>query len=274
MGLRTRLLLLVLLPTIPALLLALYTNFQLRRLSAARVENGAMKVVQLAAASQNGLVEATRQHLAGVSRLPQARGNDVPAYQSFFKGMLKLYTNYTDFGLIETNGELVACSFRRSDAVNLANRPHLQRVLQTRDLAIGEYAAGEGTNKPCLPFGYPILDEKGKLARVIYAALDLAVLNKSIAVSELPEGGVIQILDRSGHVLGRYPEPEKWVGKSVFDSLLFRTILAKEEGSVEMTGPDGVPRLYAFSSFRNGKQANLFVNVGIPAALAYAGTKR
>jgi len=272
MALRARLLLLVLLPAIPALLLALYTNLQLRRLSAAKVENDAMKVVQLAAASQVGLVEATRQHLAGLSRFPEARGNNIAAFNAFFGGMPKFYTNYVDFGLIETNGDLIACSFVRT-SVNLADRPHLQRVLKTRDLAIGEYQPGDGTNKPSLPFGYPILDEKGRLARVVYAALDLAVLNKSIVMSELPEGGLIQILDRSGHVLGCYPEPEKWVGKSVFDTPVFKSILAKEEGSVEMTGPEGMPMLYAFSNIRNNQDASLFVNVGVPTVLAYAETK-
>src|SRR6266436_4776691 len=111
MGLRARLLLLVLVPTIPALLLALYTNLELRRLGAARVEKDAMKVVQLAAASENGLIGATRQHLAGLARLPQARGNDLKAFDVFFAGMSQIYTDYTDFGLIETNGDLVACSF-------------------------------------------------------------------------------------------------------------------------------------------------------------------
>ena len=274
MGLRARLLLLVLLPAIPALLLALYTNLQLRRLSAARVENDAMKMVYLAAAGQEGLVEATRQHLAGLSRFPEARGTNITAFTSFFGRLNKFYTNYSDFGLIETNGDLVACSFSRKDPANLSDRAHLRRVLRTRELAIGEYQPGDGTNKPSLPFGYPILDEKGNVARVVYAALDLTVLNKSIVVSELPAGGFIQILDRSGHVLGRYPEPEKWVGKSVFGSPLFTTILAREEGSVEMAAVDGVPMLYAFTNIRNGQQANLFVNVGVPTALAYAETKR
>ena len=64
-------------PTIPALILVLYTNLELRRLGAARVQKDAIKVVQLAAANASGLIEATRKHLAGLSRFPQARGNDL-----------------------------------------------------------------------------------------------------------------------------------------------------------------------------------------------------
>ncbi len=58
MGLRARLLLLALVPTVPALLLALYTNLELRRLGAARVEKDAMKVVQLTAARSKHRMES------------------------------------------------------------------------------------------------------------------------------------------------------------------------------------------------------------------------
>jgi hypothetical protein len=192
----------------------------------------------------------------------------VPAFDKFFAGMSKVYTDYTDFGLIETNGDLVSCSFGRRGPTNLADRPHVQRVIKARDLAIGDYQPGEGTNRPCLPFGFPVLDETGQLARVLYAALDLGVLNKTVAKTQLPEGGVIQVFDRSGQILGRSPEPEKWIGKTFFDPSLLSTVLAKGEGTVEMRGLDGVPRLYAFTATRNGPEASLFVSVGIPASVA------
>jgi len=80
MGLRARLLLLVLLPVIPALVLALYTNLEERRFGAFGVEKDAIRVVQLAAANQLALIEATRQHLAALSRFPQARHNDLAAF--------------------------------------------------------------------------------------------------------------------------------------------------------------------------------------------------
>src|SRR5882672_338929 len=107
MGLRTRLVLLVLLPVIPAFILAVYTNFEERQSGRSRVERDAVRVAQLAAANQFALIESTREHLIALSRFPQARGNAVPAFQGFFASMTRIYTNYVDFGLIETNGDLV-----------------------------------------------------------------------------------------------------------------------------------------------------------------------
>src|SRR5262245_29193086 len=113
MGLRGRLLLLILLPVIPGLLLSLYANLEQRRLGASLVEKDAVRVVQLAAANQAGLIEATRRHLAALSRLPQAHGTNVAVFDAFFRNMPKVYPDYVDFGLIERNGDLISSSFGR-----------------------------------------------------------------------------------------------------------------------------------------------------------------
>src|SRR5437016_12972078 len=91
MGLRVRLLLLVLVPVIPALVPAPHTHLGQRRSGAARVEKDAIRVVQLAAASQFGSFDATRQQLAALARLPQARGTNVLAFDSFFARMPTIY---------------------------------------------------------------------------------------------------------------------------------------------------------------------------------------
>src|SRR5690242_6083214 len=111
MGLRARLLLLVSLPTIPALLLALYTNLEQRRFGTAKVAKEAFKVAQVVAGSQNALLETTRRHLMGLAQFPQARGRNSSTFETFFATMRRVYTDYTDFGIIETNGALVSCSF-------------------------------------------------------------------------------------------------------------------------------------------------------------------
>src|ERR1041384_5413999 len=111
MGLRARLLLLVSLPTVPALLLALYTILEQRRFGAGKEAKEALKVVQVVAESQNGLLEYTRRHLIGLAKFPQARGHNTSSFETFLATMRKVYTDYTDFGIIETNGALVSCSF-------------------------------------------------------------------------------------------------------------------------------------------------------------------
>src|ERR1051326_65432 len=274
MGLRARLLLLVSLPLIPALIMALFINFDQRRLGAFKVEKDAIRVGQLAAATELGLIEATRQHLSALARLPQARGSNFGEYAKFFAGMTQVYPEYTDFGLVETNGEVVSRSFAYKERTNLAERPDFQRVLQSRDFAIGEYREGNGTNKASLWFGHPVFDDKGRFVRILYAALNLETLKNGILKAELPAGGVIGIFDRSGHLLAHSLEERTWVGRSFSGSTLLNTMMSKVEGTAQMRGLDNVPRLYAFTPIRNGSEANLFVSVGIPLSLAFADVTR
>lgn len=267
-------LLLVLLPVIPALVLALYTGLEQRRFGIFKVEKDAIRLVHLAAADQVALIEATREHLAALSRFPQARGTNIASFDAFFATMPKVYTNYTDFGLVEKNGDLVSSSFGRTGATNLADRVHIQTVVKTKDFGVGVYQAGDAIRPPGLLFGHPIFDERGRLMRIVYAALGLAVLNSAAAKAELPPGGVIHVFDRNGNVLATHPEPDRWLGHAAAGSPVMTALLKSTEGTAEISGLDGVSRLYAFLPIRNGPEAGLFLSVGIPTILAYAEMQR
>lgn len=274
MGLRARLLFLVLLAVLPGLLLAVLNHVEQRRDGRERVEKDAARIAQLAAASQLALINATRQHLEALARVPDARGNNIAAFEAFFANMKRFYATYTDFGLIETNGTLVACSIPGKTGTNLSHRAVFQRVLTTHEFSVGDYLPPEETGKPSLLFAHPVFDEKKHLTRVLYAALDLDVLSKAAAEAKLPEGGAIEIFDRSGHILARFPEPAKWIGHLVPD-LSFRNAVERlEEGTVEGRGLDDLDRLCAFTTVRTGRNPGIYVAVGIPTDLAFGATRQ
>src|ERR1041385_21063 len=273
MGLRARLLLLVLLATIPALLLALYTNIEQRRFGKAKVGNEAIKVGQVVAAGQNGLIETTRGHLVALTKFPEARGKDTSTFERFFARMCSSYSDYTDFGVIDTNGFLISSAHGLKSQTNLANQLYFQRVVKTHRLAVGEYQPADSFSDPSLAIGFPLFDGNGNLMRIIYASLGLAAIDRALTQASLPEGGFAEVFDCTGHLLARFPRGSQPVGTSRANSPLFTTISSKGEGIVEMPGLDGTSRLYAFTTLRNGPQPDLFVTVGIPASLAYSETK-
>ncbi|HEV8544515.1 MAG TPA: ATP-binding protein, partial [Verrucomicrobiae bacterium] len=199
-------------------------------------------------------------------------GTNIPAFQAFFASMKKVYTNYTDFGLIETNGHLVVCSIPGKTGVNLTRRADFQHVLATREFSVGEYGPASGATHGCLFCANPIFSGSNQLARVIYAALDLEVLNKVAAEAQLPKGSAIEIFDPGHHILARFPEPERWIGRSVSDSSFAETVVRDEEGTIQARGLDDIGRLCAFTSVKTGGHPSMFVIVGIPTELAYAET--
>lgn len=273
MGLRTRLLLLVLVPVVPALLLALHMSLYQRELEHSLVEKDAIRVVQLAASGQRSLIDATRQQLGALSRLQEARGTNVPSFDTFFERYLAMYPDYTDIGLIETNGTLVSSSFGRPDDRSLANEDHVTRVLRTGEFAVGSYRPALGRRKAGLVCGQPIYSGRGRVVRVLYAALDLDTIHAAAAKTELPEDGLSLVIDRRGNLVTAHPRPPSWIGTNLLQSKLVQAMLSGGEGTIETDEPDGIPRLTAFTTLSTGPDDGLFISVGVPSYLAYAQTR-
>jgi hypothetical protein len=78
-------------------------------------------------------------------------------------------------------------------------------------------------------FGYPVIDGAGRVAGVVYAGLDLSWLSRLLAKARLPENSTITVVDVAGLVLARYPEPERWVGRSFPETPFVRAAISQQE---------------------------------------------
>src|SRR5258707_7890514 len=220
---RTRLIGLMLLALLPAFGLVLYEYLEQRRIETERVREGAIAVARLAAATQENFTKNTRQMLATLTQFPFLLLGTNRAYcETHLSNLRKLSPDYLNFGLVETNGN-VFCSAQPFDGmVNVSDRSYFQRVMQTNKFSTGVYQIGRLTGQPALNFGYPVLNEKGVLQRVLYASLKLSPLSDALAQVPVPYNGSVTVLDRAGTVLARYPDPAKFVGKSLVDDVVIK----------------------------------------------------
>ncbi len=273
-SLRTRLLLLVLLAVIPALGLALYTNLEERQLRKALVYEHAMRLSRLVSADYERLIEEARQLLVTLAHLPAVRDLNRAACTALFVDLLAQRSSYANLGVIDTDGNIF-CTAIPGQAY-LGDRVYFRRAFETRDFAIGEYQIGRLTDKASVNFGYPVLDDAGRVQAVVFAALDLAWLNKLASQAGLPEGTMLTVTDRNGRILSRYPDDGKWVGKLMPEPVVLNAIQTqKGNGTTDAPGTDGIPRLFSFAPFGGAAQnADAYVSVGIPAAVAFAGVNQ
>jgi PAS domain S-box-containing protein len=144
-------------------------------------------------------------------------------------------------------------------------------VQQTLGFAVGEYQTSKLSGRSVLSFGYPVLNQAGRLQAVVSAGLDLEKLNQHALVTPLPEGAVVAVVDRHSTVLLQYPTPKAWVGKSFPDAQINRKVLTRTEGTITALGIDGVERLYAFSRLGNDPvNGSISIRIGIPTLIAFA----
>jgi signal transduction histidine kinase len=274
-SLRTRLLLLVLLAVIPALGLALYTNLEERQLRRALVQEHAMRLSRLVSADYERLIDDAQQLLVTLAQLPAVRARNRAACNALFADLLAQRSSYANLGVIDTDGN-ISCSALPTGELYLGDRVYFRRALETRDFAIGEYQIGRITHRASVNFGYPVLDDAGRVQAVVFAALDLAWLNKLASQAGLPPGTMLTVIDRNGTILSRYPDDGKWVGQPMPEPLVLNAIQTqKGNGTTDAPGADGIPRLFSFAPFGGAVQStDAYVSVGIPASVAFAGVNQ
>ena len=275
-SLRTRLLLLVLLAVIPALGLTLYTNLEERQLRKTLVYEHAMRLSRLVSADHERLIEDTRRLLTTLAHLPAVRDRNPAACSALFADLLAQRSSYVNLGVIDADGDIFCSARPMTDPVYVGDRGYFQRIIETRDFAIGEYQIGRITKKATLVFGYPVLDDASHVRAVVFAALDLAWLNELAKQAGLAPGTMITVIDRNGTILSRYPDNGKWIGQLMPEPLVLNAILTqKGDGTTDASGTDGIPRLFSFAPFGGAAQsADAYVSVGIPATVAFAGVNR
>ncbi len=271
-SLRVRLLLLVLLAVIPALGLILYTAAEMRRTASKEAQANALRLAQSVSSAQDDLFEGARQLLTALAQLPEVRKRDSEACNALFASLLKQFPLYVSLGAVDAKGDAFCSAIPITGPINAADRAWFQRAFLYRGFAIGDYQIGRVSGKASLNFGYPVIDDRGDVQAVVLAALDLAWLNRLAAKAQLPEGSVLSMTDQNGIILARHPHPEKWVGKSMQETPIFRAITARrEEGTTSAAGVDGVERLYAFTPLHSTAQVGeAYVSVGIPQKVALA----
>ena len=273
---RVRLILLVLVAVLPALAFMIYSAAEQRLAAAEEARTDALRLERLAVAEHERLIEETRELLRVLGRMPEIRGGDRAVCDAFLDDLIPQYPRYNDIAVVRPDG-FSACSAATVPAsLNVSDRLYFRQAMETRDFTVGEYIVSRATGDPIVVVALPLLDGAGEVESVVVAALDLAWLSRFAARAELPTGGTLTLVDRGGTILSRYPDPERWVGRSFPDLPVLRAMQAgPPEGTVEGEGLDGVERLYVYRRMQpSPASAPIYLSIGASKALMFAGIDR
>ncbi|WNZ46836.1 sensor histidine kinase [Leptolyngbya boryana CZ1] len=264
-GLRSRLLLLVLLAILPGFVLTLLFRIRERDLIAARYREQAARVAQQVVVKQDALVEETRELLQTLATQPEL---NITECSPTFEPILQKSQQYLVLATISPQGDLVCSVPTSAKMLNVGDRSWFQKTLRNHNFAIGEYQVGRITGQPGIGFSYPILADD-RVKTVIVATLSLTWLNEVIAQQNLPAGSTISVIDRQGVVLAHYPKPNLWVGQSIRHTPLFQELQRQNQASniVETQGLDGSLQLFAFTNLLPQDVSDLEVIISIPQSV-------
>ena len=262
---------LLLVAVLPGLGLTCYLGFEQRQRAMAEARDDAVHLVHLTAANHEQLIETERQWLTTIAQLPEVLSGDPSPCQTRFAELRQQYPRYANLTVVTSGGEMLCSALPYTPPVSVAQRSWFQRVRRTHAFAAGDYQVGSITGKATINVAYPLLDEAQEIRAIVTAALDVRWLNDRLAEAPLPEGTTVSLLDRQGTIVARSPDPDRWVGRSLPEAQIIRTILAQGEGLVDLPDVDGVVRVFAFKPLVGaGSQSSLAIVVGIAKSVVYA----
>lgn len=276
-GLRCRLMLLILAAVLPAFLLVLYSTFEQRREAAGFTQREALKMAQTVAEGHRTTSSSARQMLKGLSTLAE-----IPDIKSagpcnkMLVSILRFYPDYANIGVALSNGNVVCSALPLPAQVNVADRGFFRRAVATREFSIGDYQLGRVAARRGIHFGYPLLNADNQVWGVVFVLLDLDRLNERLAETpHLDEGDVVFLLDEHGTILARHPDSTNQVGKSIGKLPLFRQITQSQgEGTYESDGLDGTRRIFAYTPLFSSPTCCAYTVVGIPTEMVFAKHNR
>ena len=273
MSLRSRLLCLVLLATLlPALLLGWRFLKENEAEIASAVRNLAHSSNNVAAALDQRVQGTAQLHygLAHSRLLDSAERGPCSAHLSTVR---EAYPQYTGIVSVLPDGQLHCDSLQSGRVVNLSDRNYVQRVLSGATGILTEPAFGRLTGNAVLQVVYPARSDTGALRFMLVASLNLHSFAQEARQQSLLEAAELLLLDDKGTVLSWVGETQGLPkpGTSVAGTPLFT--LAKSGGTGEITGPDGLPQVWAVAESPGMRAAGLRVLLGQPHRTLLATSK-
>ncbi|MBI1865487.1 MAG: PAS domain S-box protein [Nitrospirae bacterium] len=233
-GIRWRIFLIIIVSILPAAAFILYGAAERRQ---HEMKSAARQVSQLAGVLADDIgrtVNETDTLLRVISRLPEVAEDRGAACPALLADIRLRDPRYANLGAAGASGCVFCSAQPLAGPVTAADRTYFREAMKTGGFTAGEFQVGRITGLPVFVFGYPITDKDGRPQGAVFAALDLAWLNRHLAGLSHPLGlgTTLALVDRSGTILARHPEGpegEKWAGRALPENLL-APVLSQPEG--------------------------------------------
>lgn len=281
LGIRLKLLFLVLLATLPAVGVVLYSGFTAQRLAEENAAKEAQHIARDLAGRQQQVMASTRQFLATLAHLPQLRSMDGAACVPLFRELLKVNPIYNDIVLTSPDGEVLATSNGVRPGLSLRNSTFFDMVLRSGSFSVGGYRKSSLNGKDVLVCGHPVVNANRELVGIISAGLLVATFEEITHGVNLLPGSTIFVADRTGTRLfnRHYPDPRPDVfpvGGKVTLALQQMLPGAAARSPFFTTGLDQQLRLFAVEEARLSPEAEpyIFVGVSVPKTAMSAQARK
>ena len=267
---------LVLVATLPAVLLAVYQARAHRMDAIAAAENQAQHTLRAVAASQQRLIQNTREFLLKLATMPQVHRPADPQCGAYLAEVLSLNASYVNIGVPQANGDLL-CNARPLRApVNVSNRPYFQNAINQREFSVGAFQIDRAAQVASVNFAVPVVPPDSQQAvGAAVAVVSLEWWSRRLADLSLPPGAVARVTDADGRVVARFPPEATELGTQLADADFSAALERSGQGALQRSTAAGSHQLMVFQPLiEAGGKAVATMSLTVPLDQLYAAANR
>ncbi len=256
------------LPWIVALGLDIETQ---RRGAESRALDNVQQRSQRLALEIDATLQRSAQLLEFLRERPEIVQADPQACGALLSGLLRIDRLLVNALMVAADGRVLCASVASARMpASIADEPGFAQALASPRVLLGPPRPGAVTGRPVLPIARAVQGPDGRPAGLLLLTLDLQAWSESWAPYAVPDGSVLVLQNRAGLLVGRYPEPARWIGHDAATHYeAFRRQLPQGVGLG--VGVDGQRRFYAASPVGDW---GLTALAGIPEDAVLAPARR
>ena len=276
-GLLGRVALIVLTVVVPsAAIIAYDQRTERHRAHDEAIENTA-RLARLAVSEQSRIFSGVQRLLETIALFPGIRDGQAAGCAELLPKVLREHPNYINIFVVKADGspfctasELPGWETNRRSTASA----WFTRAVQARKTIIGDYQLSLKNGQPSVVLAKPVIDDDGRVQRVVAAVIGLDEMNRTFQNVKLPHGATLTLTDRHGIVLARTPDPGSWIGRTHAQFVETGPSAGATADMHESVGSDGVRRVYTILPVDNEIARDLFVTLDIESAAVFADADR
>ena len=274
-GMKQRLIALVLLTVAPLVLLLGWAALNERHAAIINAKASAAQTAQIAAERQSSTLEEAITVLGDMRTIPTITLQGGAACSDQIRSLAALHPNFNTLGVMRLDGKVVCHNipaavgtlghqFLMSEALN-ADAP---------EIYVSRYAYGVVTGKAVIYIARPLMSAEGKKVGLVYASIDLENYS-TLAESLAGNNRTVAVVEpASGVVLARSGSANVSLG-SVFPSTeIVEAMRAHPNGGSVAATVDDNDMIFGFAPIREARTTGAMLAIGMPRNVVLAKVYR
>lgn len=264
LSIRTQLIVLAVLLTLPALGIIVYSGLKARADDYRDAVIASQRLADSLAAQQEALTNEAKLLCTLLAGLPEVKSRNPGKVHAILADIHKQNPQYINILIADATGCMWASAVPVNKYDCISDRRYFKGARQTKQFSSGEFVISRALAKPTLHMAYPLLDGD-RFDGVIIVGFDLDVMRASLERAQLSLDANYVLVDHNGTIVNRGKDAAALIGKPIPADALMKMEEGPDRDTFEFIRRDGDNRITTYRKLWLPGEAKpyMYVRAGI-----------